>query len=179
MDAVPWSSPRLPSSKENLMFQQFRSQFHAGIRISGDGTVSFIHSLTVAQKLGTCQPAPHSGPSVKAFTGPRSICEMEMLLVPCNCLLSGSNWWWKSKVCSNGWFLTLCVGKKVLLKASCTQQVLCKYLPRSSSSHVWVLQSLFSDQSAAKWNHKGLSCNLLQLSCKVGSLSFQVFVSSF
>lgn len=67
------------------MFQQFRSQFHAGIRISGDGTVSFIHSLTVAQKLGTCPDAsPTSGPSVKALTGPRSICEMEMLLVPCN-----------------------------------------------------------------------------------------------
>jgi len=66
------------------MFQQFLSQFHAGIRSSGDGTVSFIHSLTVSQRLGIHPGAsPTSGPPIKPFTGPRSMCEMEILLVPC------------------------------------------------------------------------------------------------
>lgn len=85
MDPVPWSCPRLSSPKGNLMFQQFLSQFHAGIRISDDGTVSFIHSLTVAQKLGTSPDAsPTPGPPIKPFTGPRSMCEMEILPIPRN-----------------------------------------------------------------------------------------------
>lgn len=80
MDPVPWSCPRLASSKENLMFQQFVSQFHDGIRISGDGIVSFPHSMTVSQKLGTHPDANiTSDPPIKPFTGPRSVCEMQTL----------------------------------------------------------------------------------------------------
>lgn len=85
MDPTPWSCPRLSSSKGNLMFQQFLSQFRAGIRISGDGTASFTHSLAVAQKVGTHPDAsPTSGPPIKHFTEPRSMCEMEILLISCN-----------------------------------------------------------------------------------------------
>lgn len=45
-------------------------------RISGDGAVSFFHPPTVAQSLGTWPDvSPTSGPPLKPFTGPRSMCE--------------------------------------------------------------------------------------------------------